>query len=284
MAKALSGIFIATVFVLAISGGTALAVPSPAGDFKPRAPGLGVQAGVTSFVIDVNRAETQIKHESTIVAPTTAGSSYSYSLVGITDTGYVLRMGYIVLAGENGLARWFIRVYNSAGAEVYWNMSRAGAANPPPACSACSGDTTTQGYPYSFGWTGTNTVSFWFDWILKARVKLTGVGSSLKQVYFLGEVNNSEIGMDPRKALTTYRVTKGQGTWTEPASADVYYSSGASCKDTDGAQYADFDVQHTAGDTQVRNDGQTYKSTTVGSLLSDGVGATVSPGCGPFTW
>jgi hypothetical protein len=285
MAKLLSGFLIAGAFA-ALLATTALGQspdPCPAATCRPKFPGYGVQAGLTSAVSNVDRAETQIAHEATIVAPTASGSSYSYSIVAETDTHWVMRMGYIVLANEQGLARWFVRIYDDKGVEKQWSLSRAGAANPPPACSACSGDTTTQGYPFSFGLTQANTWTFWFDWITKLQYKNSAAGTKLIKVYFLGEANSSNIGMDPRKALTTYRLTLGQGSWFEPTSVTVY-SSSAACNDTDGAQYADFDVQRTATDTQVRNDGKTYRSTTVGSLLSDGIGATVSPLCGPFTW
>jgi len=285
---------ILTAFSAALFGSTAgAAPPDPCGDMnKPKAPGAGIQAGVSSaqdpdgsgpvasnFPSTSNRAETQIAHESSIVAPTGSCSSYSYSLVGETDTGYVLRMGYIVLAGENGLARFFIAVYNSGGSIVYWNLSRAGATNPPPACSACSGDSTTLGYPYAFGLDGANTWNFWFDWILKARVRVKGSGSSLVRVFFLGEVSRTGAAMDARKALTTFRVTTNQAAWTEPGHADAYYSGAASCNMADGSQLADYDIEP-AG-THVRNDNMHYRSTKVGTLTppGDSFGATTLAPC-----
>ncbi|HLF78315.1 MAG TPA: hypothetical protein VJB57_12590 [Dehalococcoidia bacterium] len=266
------------------------APPDPCPDScRPKAPGLGIQAGVTSvngagFSAATDRVETQVAHEGTIVAPSLTGSSYSYSLVGITEHRYVLRMGYIVLAGENGFARFFVQVLKPNGSPHYWLLSRAGAANPPPACSACSGDTTTAGYPFSFGLTRSGTWTFWFDWISKAQVKVPA--SRLTQVYFLGEVSHAAMSLDPRKALTTYRVWSSSvgGDWSEPAGASVYRSNTA-CNDADGSQTNDYDVQRSAENVTIRNDNKTYKSTLVGSLLPpDGAGASVGTSCGLFAW
>ncbi len=275
-------------------GSGALAVAAPpdpcSSSCKPKAPGLGLQAGVTSvsgagFSTLTNRAETQIAHEGVITAPSLAGSSCCYSLVGITENGYVLRMGYIVLAGENGLARYFVQVLAPNGSEHYWLLSRAGAANPPPACSACSGDTTVLGYPFSFGLTRSGTWTFWFDWIAKAQVKIPA--STLTQVYFLGEVSQAGMALDARKALTTYRVWSSAvgGDWAEPTTATVYRSNTSCDEIAGGAQATDYDVQRSSQDVQVRDDNKTYKSTLVGSLLPpDSAGASVGTTCGPFAW
>jgi len=263
--------------------------PCPAATCRPKVPGSGAQAGVTqegNLPVNVDRAETQVGHESVIIPPASPGASYSHSLVGVTETGYTVRMGYIVLGGDNGLARWFIRVYDSTGKEVYWKLSRAGEANPPPGCSACSGDTTTQGYPYSFGVTQANTWTFWFDWIAKAQVKDARIGKQLLRVYYLGEVTGDIEGttLESRKALTTYRVTKGNGAWLEPEA--IVYRANYTCDTSDGVEKrTEYDVEY-AG-LQQRNDGQKYHSIVAGSLYhvsGPTIGSDVCTATGTKLW
>ena len=196
-------------------------------------------------------------------------------------------MGYIVVGGDGGLARWFIRVYDPSGAEVYWKLSRAGEANPPPGCSACSGDNTTDGYPYSFGVTQTNTWTFWFDWISKAQYKNAKLGKALIRAYYLGEVTGDIPGtsLEPRKALTTYSVTKGNGAWLQPG-AVVYRAPGVSCDTSNGLDRTDYDVDYSSTDLHQRNDGKWYHSIVVGSLLYVAGPAISAPcaGTGDVLW
>ena len=209
--------------------GTALAARPGSGASHPALPGTGVQAGAESGMLPAtaSRVEMQLGHESNIVAPNSG--AYSYSVLGVTDTGYRLRMGYIVLAGESGLARWFIQVFDNNDSEVYWKLSRAGETNPPPGCSACSGDNTTDGYPFAFGYTNANTWTFWFDWITKAQYKSAKAGNRLIKVYYLAETASAPELMGPRLALKTFRVWPDAASgWTEP-DATAFYSMNASC-------------------------------------------------------
>ncbi|HEV2172162.1 MAG TPA: hypothetical protein VGR71_01290, partial [Nitrospira sp.] len=102
----------------------------------------------------------------------------------------------------------------------------AGAANPPPACSACSGG-STDGYPYSFGSKGNGNWTFWFDWITKARVNLSGSGNTIQQLFYVGEVNATGVTMSQRTALVT--MAAWNGSWVDAAPANTYYNGGASC-------------------------------------------------------
>src|SRR5206468_1347023 len=122
--------------------------------------------------IDMKLAHVTANDASNIRAPG-PGASYSYSIGAYTTTGYWLQMGYIVLGSDgNGLARWFVQVLKPDGSTLEWKLSRAGEANPPPACSACSGG-STDGYPFAFTTTARGEWTFWFDGITKDRVRLT---------------------------------------------------------------------------------------------------------------
>ncbi len=271
----LLGLVLAGATAVVLAASVAAARPGPQIP-KPLKPETGIQLGAKSTVTGVDRVEMQLAHACPILVPTTTGGAYSYSVVAVTNTDYVLRMGYIVLQSDgsgatcyntpgagsqccSGWARWFIQVLDPSGNEMYWKISRPGEANPPPASSCSSGDTTCSGYPLFFGRTGTDTWTFWFDWISKARVRVPGSGSSLKEVYYLGELGgtNGELGsvMGPRTALTTYRVT-GSGVWQEPSSAQaVYYN--VSCNDGYGVNSPGFGPS--------RNNGKSYWNTAVGS-------------------
>ena len=244
---------------------------------KPKLPGAAgaIQVGARGSLADldsVDRAEMQLSHGCPIEVPTATGSAYSYSLVGKTANDWTLRMGYMVLQSDgatascylrdggsvccSGWARWFIQVFDNTGKEVYWKLSRAGEANPPPASSADSGDDTFNGYPFSFVISG-DTATFYFDWITKARVRLGNAGL-LTEVYFMGELTSSVADdvMGPRTALTTFRVWSGGPSWIEPSPA-VAISFGASCA-LHGVAYA-------GRSPSQRNDGVYYHSTAVGS-------------------
>lgn len=259
------------VMGLAVIAGTAHAARPGPSIPKPREPGNGWQVGAVSDVSSVNRAEMQLAHSCPIAVPA-PGEAYSYSLVGITESNFTVRMGYIVLGSDgasatcyntpdqgsqccSGWARWFVQVLNPSGEEVYWKISRAGEANPPPASSCSSGDGTCNGYPFSFGRTGPDTWTFWFDWISKAKVRIPGSGNALQKIYFLGEVSDAGGVMGPRTALTTYRVTGGS-TWLEPEVASSFYS-GLSCTDGYGV--------HSPNEGPPRNNGTAYWSTEAGS-------------------
>lgn len=192
----------------------------------------------------VNGIETKIAHESPIVAPN-ADASYSFSAGAYTTTGYWLQMGSIVLGSDGGgLARWFVQVLNCGSATattacttVYWKLSRAGEANPPPACSACSGDAGTGGYPYAFTSDGSGTWTFWFDGLTKAKVSLGAANRTVdpSQVYFLGEVtaasNVTSNIMGPRHTIRTLRLwSTSAGAWAEAQSAQAeYYLNPSAC-------------------------------------------------------
>lgn len=262
---------LAVVLIAAFAAATATAARPDFGadQWKPKKPGAGLQVGVESGALTANyiRAEMQLKHESPIVAPSAAGSAYSFSIVAETDTGFFIRMGYVVLQSDGGLARWFIQILDASGSEKYWKLSRAGEANPPPASSCSSGDGTCDGYPFSLGTSKRDNWQFWFDWISKANVRVNGSGSRIVRVYYLGEVSHAGQLMGPRTALTTYRVTTG-ATWDRPG-AKAFYAGGATC--------ADYGVDF-AG-TTTRADGQTYNSTAAGS----GVGCAY-PSTGDTLW
>jgi hypothetical protein len=250
----------------ALAGVSEAAKPTPT-LLRPKLPGAAgaLQIGIHSSLAATdgfNRAEMQLKHESPIIQPTTPGSAYSFSLIGVTNNGWRLRMGYIVYESDtDGWARWFIQVFDNTGKEVYWNVSRAGETNPPPASSCSSGDGTCNGYPFSFGLTSSNTWTFWFDWISKARVRLTGAGSALTDVYFLGELTGAGSGetMGPRTALTTYRVWNGGPSWVEPATA-TRAELGLAC----GSEYG----VTSAGLGPARANNVQYHATIVGSGVS----------------
>jgi len=269
-------------------GGLAEAAPPGASIPHPKAPGQGIQAGAMSSVSGVDRAEMQLGHACPIQVPSTPGAAYSYSLVGVTDTGYVLRIGYIVLQSDggsascyttpdsgstccSGWARWFIQILDPNGNEAYWKISRAGEANPPPASSCSSGDGTCNGYPFSFGRTSPDTWTFWFDWIAKGRIRVPGSGSKLIKVYFLGELGGTNGGlgdvMGPRTALTTYRVT-GSATWQEPSTAEAVYFN-LFCSDGYGAR--------SPGLGPARNNNVAYHETEAGSRVTCDPDGTLWP-------
>ena len=186
----------------------------------------------------VNGVETKVRHEATIVAPN-ADASYSFSAGAYTTSGYWLQMGYIVLGSDgNGLARWFVQILNPDGSTHTWKLSRAGEANPPPACSACSGDAGAGGYPFAFTSDSSGNWTFWFDGIVKVKVSLGAAHNRVDtgRIYFLGEVTAPQVRdgggqyhniMGPRSTVRTLRLWSNQaGNWTEPTSAQAaYYGS-----------------------------------------------------------
>ena len=74
-------------------GGSVAAAPPVSELWKPKPIGQGLQVGVVSEVAGVERAEMLLDHTCPINVPTAPGAAYSYSLVGITDTNYTVRMG-----------------------------------------------------------------------------------------------------------------------------------------------------------------------------------------------
>lgn len=257
-------------------------------NYHPKAPGAAgaIQVGATSSVAGTDRAEMQLEHACPIAVPVTPGAAYSYSLVGVTDKDFVIRMGYLVRQSDgvgatcyntpdsgsqccSGWGRWFIQVLRSDGSEAYYKESRAGEANPPPASSASSGDGTMNGYPFSFGRVGNDTWNFWFDWVSKARVRVAGSGNQLKQLYFLAELSgtNGVLGdvVGPRTALTTFRYWNGS-TWVEPSSAVSFATGGTPCPLGYGVE--------AAGLGPARANGRQYHATSAGSDVtcdSDGL-------------
>jgi hypothetical protein len=247
------------------------AVPKPKPLFASGAVQVGAHGSLAGLPV-ADRAEMQLGHACPIQVPSASNAAYSYSLVGKTSNGWQIRMGYIVLQSDganascylrdgssrccSGWARWFIQVYDGAGREVYWNLSRAGEANPPPAASASSGDDTVNGYPFSFVLSG-NTASFYFDWISKARVRLSNPGV-LTDVYYVGDLDSAlpSDSMGPRTALTTYRVWNGGPSWIEPSPATALYF---------GAQCPPFGVAYVGRSPSARRDGVKYHSTAAGS-------------------
>jgi hypothetical protein len=185
--------------------------------------------------VDMKLAHVLNNDAANIIAPGRA-ASYSFSIGAYTTTGYWLEMGYIVLGDDgNGLARWFTRVLDKNGNEIFWKLSRAGAADPPPACSACSGG-STDGYPFAFTSDTSGTWTFWFDGLNRGHVALPDSKlDAAKGVYFIGEVTAANsVGaniMGPRTALRTLSLWSNQlGNWREAASASSSYfdSTGAS--------------------------------------------------------
>src|SRR5215213_4244948 len=123
------------IAVLALSGSVAAAPPASEA-WKPKPIGQGLQVGVVSDVSGVERAEMQLDHACPINVPASPGAAYSYSLVGITDTNYTVRMGYVVLQSDgasascyltpgagsiccSGWAHWFVQVLRPDGSEAY---------------------------------------------------------------------------------------------------------------------------------------------------------------------
>jgi hypothetical protein len=240
--------------------GTALARPDfGTSQWKPKKPGDGIQVGANAMLDKPYKGvDMQLKHEWPIVAPSTPMSAYSFSVIGVTNTGHFVRMGYIVPQSDGGgLARWFVQILDGAGNEKYWKLSRAGEANPPPASSCSSGDGTCDGYPFYVGSTRPDTWQFLFDGISKANVRVAGSGSSIVEVYFLGEVRHAGELMGPRTALTTFRVQASSG-WVEPASAQAFYSN----VDTNACP---FGVELRPLENATRADGKTYRATAAGS-------------------
>jgi hypothetical protein len=248
--------------------------------WRPKPPMGGLQAGATSDLPNVDRLEMQLAHSCPIQVPSSPGAAYSYSIVGITDTNYVVRMGYIVLQSDganascyhtptagsvccSGWARWFVQVLRPDGSEAYWKISRRGEANPPPASSCSSGDGTCNGYPFSIGRVGNETWNFWFDWISKARVRVPGSGNTLKKAYYLAELSgtNGVAGgvLGPRTALTTYRYFNGTA-WVEPGTAQSFYFN-LTCN-------APYGVEST-GLGPPRSNGVRYHATAAGSGVTD---------------
>ncbi len=232
-------VVLALVFASPVAAQRAAPMPKPH-RFGTATPGdnnqfIQVAASSTSGRPDgrqVNGVETKIRHESTILAPG-ANAGYSFSAGAYTTTGYWLQMGYLVLGTDGGgLARWFVQVLDPTGKTVEWKLSRAGAANPPPACSACSGDAGTGGYPFAFTSDTGGAWTFWFDGITKDRVTLGSANAAIDptRVYFIGEVtapsNVSSNVMGPRTALRTLRLwSNAAGSWVEPAGAQVAYAN-----------------------------------------------------------
>ena len=101
-------------------------------------------------------------------------------------------------------------------------------------------------------------VKIYFDWILKASFSVSGVGSTLTDVYYFGELVSTTANdtLQPRTALTTYRVSNG-GPWTEPSRAFPEYSATTSCPP--------YGVDYAGKSPSARRDGVNYDSTTVGS-------------------
>lgn len=259
---------LAAVAALALAGTAVAARPDFGADqWKPKKPGAAVQVGAVASVGDgFKAAEFQLKHEWPIVAPATQYSAYSFSVVGETDTGFFVRMGYIVLQSDGGgLARWFVQILDKSGKEKHWVLSRAGEANPPPASSCSSGDGTCEGYPFFVGSTKLDTWQFLFDGITKSNVRVKGSGSTISQVWFLGEVSHDGDLMGPRTALTTFRVLNGDG-WQEPASASGYYSK----VDTTACPYG---VERRPEEDTTRANLQTYKATAAGTGIDCTTGA-----------
>jgi hypothetical protein len=201
----------------------------------------------------VNGAETKVRHEAMIASPGDAAASYAFSVGAYTTTGYWLQMGYLVLGSDGGgLARWFVQVLDCRQAStpcstVVWQMSRAGAANPPPACSACSGDAGTGGYPFAFTANADGTWNFWFDGLRRETVRLGAAHTTLdpSRIYFLGEVthpiNPAAFVMGPRSTVRTLRLWSNEaGTWAEAAAATAAYATQAgpttTCPGTYGIQ------------------------------------------------
>jgi hypothetical protein len=198
----------------------------------------------TDDVSTINGLDFKLAHvdvASQIVAPTSG--AYCYSVGGFTTSGRWLQMGYMVLAGENGLARWFVQVLDTDGTTLTWKLSRAGEANPPPACSACSGG-STDGYPFGFNSIMQGKWTFYFDGISKAKVDLgsdTALDSS--RLYYIGEVSAANAGaqtMQPRVTLRTLTLwSNAERNWRESssASAEYYCSPGASNCDSYGIEH-----------------------------------------------
>lgn len=181
--------------------------------------------------VDMKLAHVASNNAANIKSPS-PGSSYSYSIGAYTTTGYWLQMGYMVLGSDgDGLARWFVQVLDRNGALVEWKLSRAGEANPPPACSACSGG-STDGYPFAFTATAKGEWTFWFDGITKDRVRLTANDVALdstRGIYYMAEVtaakSASEV-MGPRTSLRTLSLWSSRSrTWVEAAHATAVYAS-----------------------------------------------------------
>src|SRR5829696_582936 len=186
----------------------------------------------------VNGAETKIRHEANVIPPADSRASNSFSVGAYTTTGYWLQMGYLVLGSDGpNRPRWFVQVLDcqtvgAACTTVAWKMSRAGEAYVPPACSACSGDAGTGGYPFAFTSDAGGVWTFWFDGITKDRVSLGAANATLDagRIYFLGEVthptNPGAYAMGPRSTVRTLRLwSNAAGTWAEAASATAAYAT-----------------------------------------------------------
>jgi hypothetical protein len=235
--------------VVAILSGTAEAKPAPTQSWPaPLPPDQGVQVGVESALLPdglVERAEMKLQH-SCFQAP--QQGAYSHSLVARTDAGWTLHWGVIVLAadvnnaacpaglggGSMGWGRYFLVVRDAAGQLVYSKLSRAGAANPPPAASSTSGG-SPDGYVFAIRRVN-NTWKFYFDGIQKYQY--SAPGSRLDQLYFVGESAGGAI-IDDRVGHIAFRAWPGgpDGGWWQPVGRALYHLSPQSCDDADLERY-----------------------------------------------
>jgi hypothetical protein len=199
----------------------------------------GPTTGIGTGANPIRGIETKVAHSGTILAPSNAQASYSYSVGAYTPAvngvRHWVQMGYLVLGSDGGgVARWFTQVLKCPATgnctTVEWKMSRAGEANPPPACAACSGDAGHGGYPFAATSDANGTWTFWFDGIKKGNVSLGSAFSTVDPgaVYFLAEATapSQSFGtgtntMAPRDTIRTLRLWSATTGWIEPGSARV---------------------------------------------------------------
>jgi hypothetical protein len=176
----------------------------------------------------INGVDMKLQHASSIPTPGDPTASYSYAIGAYTTSGYWLQMGYLVLGSDSaGLARWFVQVLNPNGSLKTWTTSRPGAANPPPACSACSGG-STDGYPFAFTSDAGGNWTFWFDGLRRTQVRLSAADATIdtaRGVFFTAEYTASIVAPDTallpqRTALRTLSLWSNRTqSWGEAKSA-----------------------------------------------------------------
>jgi hypothetical protein len=264
--KLILGGIVAIATTIALFG-TASAIPVLGGNPKPVAPweSGAVAVGAHSYIGDltgVDRAEMQLRHEPVMTPPSGTGSGAFYGLGLKTDNGTFIQWGSGVLKSDGGnLGRLYGRVTRN-GSEFGWYLSRAGTTNQPPADSCTSGDDTCHGYPFAIiveknAQGKIVKVKGYFDWILKWSLPLTDGGTKITDVYFLGQLAGAAPNdyLQPRTALTTYRVWNGGPTWIEPVALAEYF--GAACPP--------YGVAYVGRSPSARRDGVRYHWTAVGS-------------------
>jgi hypothetical protein len=121
-----------------------------------------------------------------------------------------------------GWGRYFYTVRDADGDLIASGLSRAGAANPPPAASSDSGG-SPDGYVFAIR-SVNDTWKLYFDGIQKFRTNAPG--ERIGKAYFLAETAGGAAIAPPRVAHIAFRAWPGgpgaDSGWWQPAGNALY--------------------------------------------------------------